>query len=567
MKIVFTGDLFLGGDLYKKDTSDVVNSAVFKQADIRVINLEQPISDRGKVAEKCTLYTGSYATQQLRQLNVQAVNLAHNHIQDKSDDGIVETIEHLSDAGIDCFGAGDNLTTAKKPYWIKKDLCIIGYCDYDRPTLTQIRLATDNEPGINPLRYESINRDLENLPVDSKAILYFHWGREHVWLPQYQNILLAKKLLKNEKVLGIIGMHAHLIQGYVEYNGKRAYMCLGNFLFPNFFIEPPVQMSYPTKLVDKYDVTRLYHRVSSLTYKKWKLVNRISLIINYDTEIGEWRTIPMMQNDDEPGVKELGGVLKALVMTWVLILSSLYLLPRNIYVPLEKVHVFLTHKICRMRIRIFHVKQQGVARTLKKALRLVIAMCKVLKKRLIIRYFFNASQDDSLSDIYVKTMTLKDVDHTAAMHEDSSNKLEVFTRRLESPNWIGTVAVDSRTGQAVGYQWVVFPTGNKAIWHDSLPVKKGEACSANHFVRPAYRGKGINRILTQHVVNSLKESDISSCFAVIENKNKASLKSSLSIGSKEAVNYLVKLLGRNIFSIIIGHKSIAVHFIWRKKQL
>jgi poly-gamma-glutamate synthesis protein (capsule biosynthesis protein) len=519
------------------------------------------------VAEKCTLYTGSFATQQLRQLNVQAVNLAHNHIQDKSDDGIVETIEHLSDAGIDCFGAGDNLTTAKKPYWIKKDLCIIGYCDFDAPTLNQIRLATDNEPGINPLRYESITSDLENLPVDSKAILYFHWGRENVWLPQYKNILLAKKLLKNDKVLGIVGMHAHLIQGYIQHKSKRAYMCLGNFLFPNFFIEPPVQMSYPTKLVDKYDVTRLYHRVSSLTYKKWKLVNRISVIIRYDTETEQWLTVPMIQSDDEPRVRELNGVLKAVVMAWVRILSSLYLLPRNIYVPLEKVHVFLTHKICRMRIRIFHVKQQGAVKTLKKALRLAIVMCKIFKKRLIIRYFFTVSQDDSLSDIYVKRIALEDIDHIAAMHEDSSNKVEVFTRRLESSNWIGTVAVDSGIGKVAGYQWAVFPTGNTTIWHDSLPVKTGEACSANHFVRPAYRGRGINRILTQYMVNSLKESNVTSCFAVIENKNKASLKSSLRIGSKEAVNYLVKLLGRNIFSIIIGHKSIAVHFIWRKNQL
>ncbi|MCK4829533.1 CapA family protein, partial [bacterium] len=370
------------------------------------------------MAEKCTLYTGSFATQQLRQLNVQAVNLAHNHIQDKSDDGIVETIEHLSDANIDYFGAGENLTTAKKPYWIKKDLCIIGYCDFDAPTLNQIRLATDNEPGINPLRYESITRDLENLPVDSKAILYFHWGREHVWLPQYQNILLAKKLLKNDKVLGIIGMHAHLIQGYIQHKDKRAYMCLGNFLFPNFFIEPPVQMSYPTKLVDKYKVTRLYHRVSSLTYKKWKLVNRISLIIRYDTETEEWLTVPIIQNDDKPQVKELGGVLKAVVMTWVLILSILYLLPRNIYVPLEKIHAFLTYKIWGMRIRIFHIKQQGAVKTLKKALRLAIIMCKIFKKRLIIRYFFTASQDDSPSDIYVKRIALEDVDRIAAMHED-----------------------------------------------------------------------------------------------------------------------------------------------------
>jgi hypothetical protein len=55
MKIVFIGDLFLGGDLQNVNIEQVVKSCNLKEANKRV------------------------------------VNLAHNHIQDKGEEGIVET--------------------------------------------------------------------------------------------------------------------------------------------------------------------------------------------------------------------------------------------------------------------------------------------------------------------------------------------------------------------------------------------------------------------------------------------------------------------------------------------
>jgi len=61
MKVCFTGDVFLGGDLLNQPSGNFINADVFNNADRRVINLEQPISDTEFVEDKCTLYTGSYA--------------------------------------------------------------------------------------------------------------------------------------------------------------------------------------------------------------------------------------------------------------------------------------------------------------------------------------------------------------------------------------------------------------------------------------------------------------------------------------------------------------------------
>ena len=110
MKICFTGDVFLGGDLNHRKHNNLVKAKIFNEADIRIINLEKPISNNNYVAEKPTLYTDSHALNQLNELKINAVNLANNHIQDKGLSGINETINHLKSIHIGHFGAGDNIS-------------------------------------------------------------------------------------------------------------------------------------------------------------------------------------------------------------------------------------------------------------------------------------------------------------------------------------------------------------------------------------------------------------------------------------------------------------------------
>jgi len=359
MKVVLAGDLFLGGDLSDKHCTSSVYSDTFRNADKRIVNLEQPISDNESLANKCTLYSGSIAAEQLKQLNVAAVNLAHNHIQDKLSEGILETIEHLDGALIGHFGAGKNIRVAKECYWLNDDVCLMGYCEYGRPYFRQIQVADQNSPGINPLRYESIISDLDQLPAGKKAILYFHWGREHVWFPPLSDIQLAKKLLEDARVILIVGMHCHRIQGFIEHCGKRAYMSLGNFLFPNFFIKPPTQIAYPEILPKNLPITRQYHSVTGLTYKKWHLVNRISLIVEYDTQNRQVRHIPMIQDDDVPVVCELRGIKKRLILLWARFLSSIYRLPPPIYAPLENINALLSKGIQNLRMASFYLLEKG----------------------------------------------------------------------------------------------------------------------------------------------------------------------------------------------------------------
>jgi len=357
MKICFTGDLFLGGDLLNKSTEEIINIDIFNNADKRVVNLEQPISDNDTIEDKCTLFTGSFATKQLSSMRIGAVNLAHNHIQDKGLDAISETIEHLNMSNIGSFGAGTNLEEAKEPYYIDKNIAIFGYCEFDKPYLRQIELAEDNKAGVNPLRYENILNDLDKLKEDKKAILYFHWGREHVYLPPYHDIELSKKLLEDNRVLLIVGMHPHRPQGYIEHNNKRAYMCLGNFLFPNFYIKPPTQIYYPETKPQSVDTTRQYHGVYKTTYKKWRWINRVSLILEYDTKTNTVQHKIAIQDDNNPAVSELNGIKEKFILVFIWFLSKVYTMPKFIYNPIEKTNTFIVYKIWRGQIYWFQLKQ------------------------------------------------------------------------------------------------------------------------------------------------------------------------------------------------------------------
>lgn len=362
MKICFTGDVFLGGDLLHRSCENVVESKVFNNADVRVVNLEQAVSDSQYIEEKCTLYTGSYALKKLKELKINAVNLAHNHIQDKGLDGIAETIYHLDSFDIKNYGAGVNAKAASQPYWVTESIAILGYCDFEKQYLRQVEIAEENKPGVNPLRLNKIKSDLDNLPVGKKAIIYFHWGMEHVWLPPGEDIDLAKLLLEDERVITIIGMHSHRAQGVVNHAGKQAFMCLGNFLFPNFYITPPTQLSYLTdeeKTNTKF-ITRQYHKVYEATYKKWRLVNRVSIILEFCTENKTINPVFVVQDDNAPVIKELSGIRLYVFRTLFKILTVLYKLPGPIYKKLHQLNAIEMNSLWRLQIIFFYLKQLGL---------------------------------------------------------------------------------------------------------------------------------------------------------------------------------------------------------------
>lgn len=236
-------------------------------------------------------------------------------------------------------------------------LMLLGYCDFARPYLKQIAVADSETPGINPLRYENIRDDLDKLPPGMRAVLFLHWGREHVWLPPLHDIELADRLLADPRVALIVGMHPHRPQGFIERDGKRAYFCIGNFLFPNFFLGPPTRLLDIDKRPEAFDVTRQYHSVYRTTYKMWRLVNRVSLVVEYDSDSRQVRHCFCRQLDREPTVVELRRMGEIAFGCWIGFLSRIYRAPRALYQPAELLVNGAAMLAWRAQVRLFKLRQ------------------------------------------------------------------------------------------------------------------------------------------------------------------------------------------------------------------
>ena len=105
-------------------------------------------------------------------------------------------------------------------------------------------------PQVTPHLLGTI-RELRKTDSESIVIFYIHWNYELEGFPKPADRQLARILI-NEGVDAIIGMHPHVPQGAELYQGKPIIYSLGNWFFPprkyglvslNFSPEPAQQIA------------------------------------------------------------------------------------------------------------------------------------------------------------------------------------------------------------------------------------------------------------------------------------------------------------------------------------
>ena len=132
MQILFAGDVMLGRLVNKVlanaqftyvwgDTIDII-----KRADFSLINLECPVSSKGKKWNKTFkvfhFRANLDAIQVLNSASIDYVSLANNHILDYDIEALLDTLDILDKNNISHSGAGRNLKEAMKPAILEKKL-------------------------------------------------------------------------------------------------------------------------------------------------------------------------------------------------------------------------------------------------------------------------------------------------------------------------------------------------------------------------------------------------------------------------------------------------------------
>ncbi len=217
--------------------------AVFGNLECAITNHTQPWSKTFKVFH---FRANPPAVNILKIANIHAVSLANNHSLDFEEQGLLDTVKHLDQAGIMHAGAGITLNQAREPAIIEvQGLKIAFVAATDNEA---IFAASENKPGTNYIKINLQANTLTHLQQDIQRaqdagaefiILSLHWGPNMVQVPpaHFQNF--AKKAI-DMGVDVIHGHSAHLFQGVEFYKHGVIFYDTGDFL-DDYAVDPQLR--------------------------------------------------------------------------------------------------------------------------------------------------------------------------------------------------------------------------------------------------------------------------------------------------------------------------------------
>lgn len=240
IRIAFVGDLLLASSVEKLMRREGLDYPFAKakpylsEPDLTVGNLEHPVTTRGTPAEnKQYVFKGSPdLLPSLREAGFDFVALANNHTLDQGVEGLLDTIDHLNEAGIAHAGAGRNHEEAFRPAVFEVKGRSIAIFSFSRVVPEVSWKADRNHPGVAET-YDSrravaaISRAKE---AHDLVIVYAHWGEELSYTPRDIEKKLAREYIDAGADI-VVGSHPHVLQGFEYYNGGWIAYSLGNFVF------------------------------------------------------------------------------------------------------------------------------------------------------------------------------------------------------------------------------------------------------------------------------------------------------------------------------------------------
>ena len=290
--IIAVGDIMPGGLLHGTEGNCVSGDiqSIMARGDVRVGTLECAIgNDPDFIEEKMNrygdvIYSPDEDLKRLVELNINVVSLANNHFFDLKETGAIHAIEMLNRLGIAFCGAGRNIEEARKPAVLEVNgvkVAFLAFCDYHK-YMGYIPFATENSAGVNPMYDDYVIEEIEEAKKEYQYVVVLpHWGKEHTFETTIWCYEMAKKMMAAGADL-ILGSHSHRVQPIVSWRNKTVAFSMGNFLFPERLIAPPLRSTYyPPNTIDisTLPVTDNFPAVEVITYKKWKPLAKYGMIV------------------------------------------------------------------------------------------------------------------------------------------------------------------------------------------------------------------------------------------------------------------------------------------------
>lgn len=230
VSVMFLGDIMLDRKVAQMARARGVDSLfassteLFTQTDLRVANLEGPITTNSSIAQvDHTILRFTFdpvlTKEILAPLNLSAVSLANNHAYDFGKSGYAESHEYLSEWGIGAFGHPFNTAGYLSTKLIArgKTICLVGFMQlYVTGTST-------------------VTSEIQTLrPECDKVVVFPHWGDEYTHEPTAAQVAAARGFIDVGADM-VVGAHPHVVQPLEIYQGKPIMYSLGNTMFDQNF--------------------------------------------------------------------------------------------------------------------------------------------------------------------------------------------------------------------------------------------------------------------------------------------------------------------------------------------
>ncbi|MBR1586069.1 MAG: CapA family protein [Clostridia bacterium] len=230
--VTFVGDCTLGSEDRLRDTDTAFDSylknngytyffekvqSVIAHDDLTVANLEGVFSNSasGKVKKTYNFRGPVSFVNVLTQSSIECVNIANNHSLDYGANGMKDTVNTLTKAGVHWFGTND---VYHRTCVFHKNGVKIGFLGVE-------------------IRYWGANQDLikDQVQALKKAgcqviVGTFHGGTEYATLRDQSQEKIARRLIQYGCNI-VIGHHPHVLQGIDVTDGVTICYSLGNFVF------------------------------------------------------------------------------------------------------------------------------------------------------------------------------------------------------------------------------------------------------------------------------------------------------------------------------------------------
>lgn len=222
-------DLFISGDLENLFGAELVE--LLNRAEFLAFNLEMPITNKLHPLKKCgpALHGSPETLRTYKELHVNLLTLANNHIMDQSTEGLYETATNLRQSDINYIGIGRNLEEAKLPHlYTSQNGKKIGFYTCAEH---EFSIAGADHPGANPYDpLESFDHVQELSKQCDYVIVLYHGGKEFYRYPSPKLQKTCRKFVERGANL-VLTQHCHCIGCQEEYQNGVIVYGQGNFLF------------------------------------------------------------------------------------------------------------------------------------------------------------------------------------------------------------------------------------------------------------------------------------------------------------------------------------------------